>query len=349
MQGTWRLANRDQWNGIPACRKTSQMVSEGETSKPLCQIDPMMPRQLFVDYHFHPNFNFSSRRSAARRAAKIWRAFYAHRLDVVVVSEHSWKRPVESFQLLQFYRPPGARLVLLPGVEVLTREGLDVVVFGNCRSWYEDPELHSLLRPYRLRFNEVVDIVGAERSRLAGFLPHPYTRGTTGSVEFFGRDGAMALAERLGGVEASNNCYGNALSLSRRLGARILPATYQRMHLTACLDEGFLDSAAGAFLAHGSDAHFPEDIGYGCLVESVADPDCAKTAFSVLCTNGNRQAVRIRKKPRVKRLWHTARSAGITLREAMQKRALRRVLLEQVSEMEQEAPREGVARNLSAA
>lgn len=288
----------------------------------------MMPRQLFVDYHFHPNFNFSSNRSIYKRATKIWRAFNAHRLDVVVVSEHSWKRPVESFRLLQLYRPPGVKVVLLPGVEVLTREGLDVVVFGSCRSWYEDPILHSLLKPYVLKVNDVVEIVSAERSRLAAFLPHPYTRGTTGSVEFFGRERAVALAERLGGVEASNNSYGNALSLTRRLGSRILPSTYRRMHLTARLDEAFLDSAAGAFYAHGSDAHFPEEIGYGCFVDSVVEAGCAKSAFSVLCTNDNRQAVRLRKKPRVKRIWHTARSAGITFREAMQKRALRRGILE---------------------
>lgn len=288
----------------------------------------MMPRQLFADYHFHPNFHFSSERRVTKRANKIWDAFSAHRLDVVVVSEHSWKRPVESYEVLQLHRPPGVKMVLLPGVEALTREGLDVVVFGRCRTWYEDPLLRPLLRPYALRLDEVVEIVSSERTRLAGFLPHPYTRGTTGSVEFFGREAAMELAERLGGVEASNNCYGNALSLTRRVGAKILPLTFERMHLTARLDEEFLDSAAGAFFAHGSDAHFPEEIGYGCLVNSSSDPECAKAAFGVLCANANRQAVRIRRKPRVKRLWHTARSAGITLQEALQKRVLRKSMLE---------------------
>lgn len=307
----------------------------------------MTPRQLFADYHFHPNFDFSSKRKLHKRATKIWSAFAAHRLDVVVVSEHSWKRPVDSFQILQHFRPPGATLVLLPGVEVLTREGLDVVVFGDCRSWYEDPALRPLLRPYGLRFHQVLDIVSAARERLAGFLPHPYTRGTTGTVEFFGRDRAMAFAGRLGGVEASNNCYGNALSLTRRFGSRILPVTFERMHLTARLDEDFLDSAAGAFFAHGSDAHFPEEIGYGCLVESTLDPACAKSAFSVLCANANRQAVRLRKKPRVKRLWHTARSAGITLREAMQKRAIRRMLIELGEALDSDELREEKARTLS--
>jgi len=293
----------------------------------------MMRRQLFADYHFHPNFHFSSQRRTARRADKIWEALRWHGLDVVVVSEHAWKRPEETFQLLESKRPPGCDIVLLPGVEVLTREGLDVVVFGNFQGWYRNPTLAPLLRPYGIGIEEVLRIVGGERQRLAGFLPHPYTRGTTGTVEFFGRDLAVDLAGRLGGVEASNNCYHDTLSLTRRFGARILPSTFERMHLTARLDEPFLDSLRHAFIAHGSDAHFPEEIGYGCLVDAVQDGGCIQAAFSVLCSNDNRQAVTSGKKAPMRHLLHSARSAGITVKEAMQKRAIRRLLREQALEL----------------
>jgi len=283
-----------------------------------------MGHQLFVDYHFHPNFRFGRRE--ARRAGRIWNAFAEHDLGVVVVSEHSWKRPQESFDLLQSHRPTGAGTVLLPGAEVLTREGLDIVVFGPDPGWYRDPVVSDLLLPYHPSVEEVVDVVSS-RQEMAAFLPHPYTRGTTGAVEYFGEELAATLAGRIGGVEVSNNCYDDCLKMVGRLCSRVLPDTHRRMSLTQKLAEEFIDSAGAGFFAHGSDAHFPDELGYGCLMEVGAPPVDPCEAFDLMTRHLGREShARVEDKAAWRRAWHVSKSVVITLGEALEKHAIRKDL-----------------------
>ncbi len=280
-----------------------------------------MPQQIFADYHFHPNFKFS--RCLRRQSERIWRAFEAHRLDVVVVCEHSWKRPTESYHILEEFRTSGSRTWLLPGIEVLTKEGLDVVVFGPCGSWYDEDRLTPLLEPYRAPIETVIRLVQDPEHPIRGFLPHPYTRGTTGTVDFYGREEAKALATKLGGVEASNNCYDDALALSKTIGRRFFPVTYERMLRTHQIDEAFLDEVEVDFIAIGSDAHFPEEVGYGCLIDVACWPSCQQEVHHAMTTNRTREGVPRHFKPAWDRMVHVGRSAVITAQEALQKKAIR--------------------------
>ncbi|MBU6301532.1 MAG: hypothetical protein KGS60_08265 [Verrucomicrobia bacterium] len=283
-----------------------------------------MGQQLFVDYHFHPNFRFGRREG--RRAGRIWNAFTQHDLGVVVVSEHNWKRPRESFELLAGHRPPDARTVLLPGAEVLTREGLDIVVFGSDPAWYHDRHASGLLQPYRMSVEETVDFVSS-RDGMAAFLPHPFTRGTTGAVDFYGEKLAATLAGRIGGVEVSNNCYDDCLKMVGRLCSRVLPETHRRMSLTQSITEEFLDLAGAGFFAHGSDAHFPGELGYGCLMDVTAPPLDPGHAFQLMTSHLGREShARGCEKSAWLRAWHVSKSMLITLAEAMEKRSIRKNL-----------------------
>ncbi len=284
-----------------------------------------MTGRLFVDYHFHPNFQF--RKPVACQAAKVWSAFQRHGLDVVVVSEHSWKRPAESFWELEAERPSESGTTLLPGVEVLTREGLDVVVFGVDAGWYAAPSLRGLLVPYGPTFDDVLRLASDPQTPLAAFLPHPFTPGTTGAVSYFGETEAKRLAGRLGGVEVSNFCYSDCLALTNRIGTKLLPQTYRRMHLTQSMEAAFHDGSDVRFLAHGSDAHFPEELGYGCLVDRVgsgaADPE---TVFASMTSNTNPRGEYRGQKQRWDQVNHCSRSLVITLKEAWQKGEIRRAM-----------------------
>jgi hypothetical protein len=283
-----------------------------------------MGHHLFVDYHFHPNFRFGRRE--AKKAWRIWNAFAQHDLGVVVVSEHNWKRPRESFELLESHRPVGARTLLLPGAEVLTREGLDIVVFGSDPAWYRDRTTAGLLQPYRLSVEETVDLVSS-RDGMAAFLPHPFTRGTTGAVDFYGEELAATLAGRIGGVEVSNNCYDDCLKMAGRLCSRMLPDTHRRMSLTQCITEEFLDLAGAGFFAHGSDAHFPGELGYGCLMEVTSPPVDPVHAFELMTSHLGREShARGEEKPPWLRAWHVSKSMIITLGEALEKRSIRKDL-----------------------
>ena len=283
-----------------------------------------MNHQLFVDYHFHPNFKFGRRE--AKRARRIWDAFEEHDLGVVIVSEHAWKRPRESYELLESLRPPGAKTVLLPGVEVLTREGLDIVVFAQDGAWYREPGLSPLLDPYRLGVEESIELV-CNRPDLAAFLPHPYTRGTTGAVEYFGEAHAASLVGRLGGVEVSNNCYDDCLKIIGRLCSRVLPDTHRRMSLTQQIAEDFLASTGAGFFAHGSDAHFPGELGYGCLMSVGAPPVSRAEAFALMTSHLGREShARGEEKSPLRRVWHVSKSFVITVGEALEKRSIRKDL-----------------------
>ena len=280
----------------------------------------MTGQHLFADYHFHPNFNFG--RCLKTQASQIWDAFKKHKLDVVVVCEHAWKRPTDSFHVLQDHRPADCDTFLLPGIEVLTKEGLDVVVFGPCGSWYSETNLSDLFEPYHPRIDDVIRLVQQPHHPVRGFLPHPYTRGTTGTVEFYGLDEAKQLATALGGVEASNNCYEDALHLSRRLG-RWFPKTMERMLRTEDIGDEFLDEVKVDFIAIGSDAHFPAEIGYGCMIEVSDRPQSADDAYRAMTTNRTREGVPRKFKPAIDRVFHVSKSAYITAHEAIQKKAIR--------------------------
>jgi len=282
-----------------------------------------MREQIFVDYHFHPNFRFGVRE--ANRAKRIWRAFEQHDLGVVVVSEHSWKSPRRSYELLEEHRPPGCRTVLLPGVEVLTREGLDIVVFSHDVAWYGDPALEGLLQPYRLTCDQAAEVVSGE-SGMAAFLPHPYTRGTTGAVEFFGEELAAAMVRRIGGVEVSNNCYDDCLRIVGRICSRVLPETHRRMSLTQEIANEFLETTGAAFFAHGSDAHFPDEVGYGCLMEVESRPETPTDAFALVTRHVGRASHQRGEKASLERAWHASKSLFITVEEALQKRSIRKGL-----------------------
>lgn len=281
-----------------------------------------MSLQLFADYHFHPNFKFG--RNLRKQSEKIWKAFDQHKLDVVVISEHSWKRPTDSYHILEQYRTSGSKTRILPGIEVLTEEGLDVVVFGSCGSWYDEVRLAPLLEPYSAPIENVIRLVQDPDHPVRGFLPHPYTRGTTGAVDFYGREEAKILASKLGGVEASNNCYDDTLALSRHIGPKFFPATLERMQRTHQIDNEFLDEVEVDFIAIGSDAHFPEEVGYGCLIDVAEMPETQEQAHQAITTNTTREGVPRHFKPALDRVVHVSRSAIITAQEALQKKAIRK-------------------------
>lgn len=281
-----------------------------------------MPEELFVDYHFHPNFNFRSRR-IGRRSRRIWDAFERAELDIVICSEHCWKRPADSYHRLIDARPDEAQTMVLPGVEILTTEGIDIVVFGHCPSWYEDTHLGECLEPFSTPLSEVIDRV-VDSHDASGFIPHPYTAGQTGVIKHFGREGSRDLAAKLGAIETSNNAFADTLSFTNWLGPKMFPKTQEKMILTQQLDDNFADDLDLNFVAVGSDAHCPREIGYGVHLEVDSKPESAEEAFRAMMTNQNAIGVDKFKAGMMRRAGRAAKSAGTTFREFMDKRRIKR-------------------------
>lgn len=281
--------------------------------------------QLFADYHFHPNFRSSWSR-IRNKAARIWNAFDDLGLDVVVVTEHSYKSPVEAYEIMSQSRPPGMHTFLIPGVEVLTAEGMDVIVFGEDPKWYEDRAARLLMEPYGPTIHEVTDIL-ASQDHLAGFLPHPYTLGTTGAIGNLGMVDSQQLARRIGGVETSNNCYSDTLFLADRvqMSKRMFPAAYDRMIATQQVTADFMEDWDHGFFAIGSDAHYPEELGHGVTLD-IGRPSTDEEVFNALRSNQNHEGEIRGEKAFGQRVYHCTKSAIITGHEAFQKLVIRKSL-----------------------
>src|SRR3989339_234840 len=223
---------------------------------------------LRVDYHFHPNFplgvpllgHFLSRRKARR----IWRAFSRHGLHLIFVSEHVYKRPRRAYEFLQAQRPGEAGTHLVPAVEYLTSEGVDIIVFA------EKPEHiychRDLLTPWKLSAAAVVQTV-LDDAHLQGIVVHPCTPGATSILRKCGKEFTLRAIGDLGFLEV-HNCSNAVLQevFTVLKLEKLLHTKYQQIVETKHAPSYL--RVDGAVCTGGSDAHFVWEIG-DCMEISV--------------------------------------------------------------------------------
>lgn len=233
-----------------------------------------------ADYHFHPNFNFESRRSREQRAHDIWRAFELHELSLVLVTEHSYKSPKLSFELLAKHRPEGAKCHIVPGVELLTKEGVDMIAFSLEADYlYAQTDL---LTPWKLTVEETVSHI-ANDPKLYGIVVHPHTPGATSIVRTCGKERSINAIRTLGFIEKHNCAFRLLRPLLEGTGAKhINKAKYQQVLDTQTAPEYLTKEAK--ILTVGSDAHDPVEIG-DCAVIDKPYKDDYKYLFEMAITN----------------------------------------------------------------
>jgi len=115
---------------------------------------------LKVDYHFHPNLPSSSQRRQRRKARKIWQAFENENIDAAISTEHAYKEPEQSYHVMKQYKQ--GETTLFPGVECLTTEGLEIIVFSRDESVYDYDDI---TEPYCTSLDRLIDLVNDD-SRL---------------------------------------------------------------------------------------------------------------------------------------------------------------------------------------
>src|SRR5210317_1642738 len=138
-----------------------------------------------VDYHFHPNFTYSSGFLTKKRAIKLWDKFQLESLDFVVCTEHVFRRPIKAYQNMMKYRPANNNTILFPGLEYITSEGIDLIVFSK------DPSnvygIQDLLTPFLLSVENVFNLV-RNNEDLKLIVPHPSTPSSTGILRIMDLD-----------------------------------------------------------------------------------------------------------------------------------------------------------------
>jgi len=218
-------------------------------------------KKIKVDYHFHPNLPsyvpILKKILSNNKLRKIWKAFEKHDLDVVFVTEHAYKHPKRSFDLLEKTRPAGAKTLLIPGIEVLTKEGTDMIVFAkNKKDIYSHQEL---LTPKKFTIIELVKFI-KKHPELYGIVTHPYIPGLTGIVQNNGMETARWATKELGMVEAYNCSFTALIPIVKFLKLnKILKKKYEQIISTAEVPPSFLYE--NTIITGGSDAHRPWQIG----------------------------------------------------------------------------------------
>jgi hypothetical protein len=206
--------------------------------------------KLNVDYHFHPNLPKNNRRKS-EKVDKIWNAFGTFNLDAVLVTEHAYKDPADAYFSLKDQSLKNTKI--FPGVECLTSEGIDMIVFSKKESIYDYSEL---LTPYNFSIDELVQFIAGNKD-LNGFITHPYTPGTTSIVKIKGEEVARENLNSLGAIEVHNSAFDNVLPYLQHLPL----SKVRRMKKTSVCPEEFYKDAKINFYAGGSDAHHVHEIG----------------------------------------------------------------------------------------
>lgn len=210
---------------------------------------------LRIDTHVHPNLKLFSRSLTRRKARKMWQAFTNHHLDAVIVTEHAFKQPVQAFRAMKRFRPAGANTHLIPGVEALTKEGVDMIVFSRDEYIFQQKDI---LTPYKLSLEELMCRIEHD-DRLYGVVTHPFVLSATGMIAHFGVDRIRQSIKRLHFVERHNVCLWYLRTLFEWLGvSRFFPRLSQSFRTTEEIPQ---DIVGEGIVFGGSDAHHPWDIG----------------------------------------------------------------------------------------
>lgn len=239
-----------------------------------------------IDSHFHPNFNFLLPEGFHRRhALRLWKEFARSKLDVVFVTEHSYKHPLRSYETLLRYRPADATTILIPGIEALTKEGMDAIVFSRDEYLYTCKDI---MTPWKLTMDTLLSRVCRDK-RLFVIIPHPFIPCRTGLIHHRNREATKECIRRAHYVEKYNASLRSLSHLMCCLGlCETFKGVMRRLQQTADVPPSMIEK--GVLIFGGSDAHHWWDIGTHLVIHA-RKPKNFHKLFSVII--GSRHKRRI--------------------------------------------------------
>lgn len=197
----------------------------------------------------------------------------------MICTEHVYKNSPQAYRHMVKSRPVDIRTQLFPGAEAITEEGVDIIVFAE-EDWYDHHPL--LLRPFSLSLENMIQYLND--SDLHYFIPHPRLTHNPLRSLF---DSTVELDSFLSSVaswEVHNGCY---LAFEKLWETPIIGSLTKRWMGSLC------ESAHApvtrtrrqrSFLAVGSDAHHPEELGT-CVHIVCNIPVRRSDIFQALVTN----------------------------------------------------------------
>lgn len=240
--------------------------------------------KLHIDYHFHPNFPRNDEK-AFKKAVTWWRKLKEADVNTVICTEHVFKNPKRAYKLMLKAKPEDC--FVFPGMEYLTKEGVDIIIFSDNENIYDFSEL----APYKLSYEEVVNFIFGKN--LQAIIVHPHILSSTSIIRTLGEKEFRKYLEKLRSVEISNT------SGPKNKKVYELPK------------EDYPNNPK--LLSVGSDAHHYEDLGTYIEVE------CDKNdVFDKVCNNSSPKIHK--KSPGEFDLIFLIKSSITTLGEGLRKR-----------------------------
>ena len=267
-----------------------------------------------ADYHFHPNLHA---KKPEKRLERIWEAISKHQLNAIICTEHVYKNAPDAYRRLVESKPADAKAHIFPGAELITRDGkgIEVIAFAE-EDWYD--EHPKLLEPFAFTLSEILGYL--EKTDLHYFIPHPFLPGNP-LRQFYPEKNAMnGFLRSLPAFEVSNGCY---LLLEYFLDCirfkKIANALRQSVQIRL---SGISErERAHRFIAVGSDAHHPRDMGF-CVEIPSAKGIGRHDAFSLITSNCDVRMIHIPKQ--ALSLRHLLYTCWTTFSEYWMKREWRR-------------------------
>jgi hypothetical protein len=244
--------------------------------------------KLRIDYHSHPNLS-KINSIALKKCKKWWRFFEKNKINCVLITEHAYKNPRRAFEFMNKTKPKG--FFCFPGVECVTKEGVDIVIFSN------NPKIYKLkqLAPLKTTYNEIIKLV-CSKKYLYSYVTHPYTLGLTSVINKLGNKVYKDSVKKLGALEISNGAFDNLECFFRLFPLRFFfKSKLSKISLTKHIPKKDYPKPI-KFLAAGSDAHFPEDLGNHFEINTPSKTISENKVFQLLSKNKGKGRVVIKNK-----------------------------------------------------
>jgi len=270
-----------------------------------------------ADYHFHPNLHA---KKPEKRLQSLWKAIMSSGLDAIICTEHTYKNAPVSYRQFVQAKPADAKTHVFPGAELISKEGkgIEIIAFAE-EDWYDNHPL--ILQPLTMSFSEMVAYL--EQSELHWFIPHPFLLGNPLKRLCPSTEKMLDFLNSVPALEVQNGCY---LLLEKLY--RTLPWQWFRekqavkFRSSVQLPPSLIPRGNHQFLAVGSDAHHPRDIGFHVDIPTQRNVTKRSEVFHALTTNTSVDNVYI--PPQTLSIRHLLYTAWTTFSEACMKREWRR-------------------------
>lgn len=241
---------------------------------------------LNIDYHFHPNLSKNNKK-ALTKCHKIWEKLKQQNIRAILATEHAYKNPKRAYELMLKTKPDG--FFCFPGVECVTKEGIDIIVFSNNDSIYDFSEL----KPFKLSYFDLINFVQAKK--LHAFVTHPYTLGLTSVINKLSFAAYKKALDILNAVEISNGAFDNLYFIIKKFPFNLI---FRKKAVDISKTRNLPKSDYPQkikFFAVGSDAHHCEEIG-NCYRVDLQEGLTENSVFEKIINNKGHGEVVICKK-----------------------------------------------------